>query len=80
MTLFFMRNSFSMVLRNTMGQKMQLIKSGFIVFATDDSRAGIDAARVWLKLKALSQDQVRLYRDNGQVLVETLKPIAIAPS
>ena len=50
-----------------------MIKAGVVVFATDDSRAGIEDARAWLKEKGLTPDQVRLYRANGQTLVETIK-------
>lgn len=53
------------------------IKPGFVVFATEDTRDGILDARAWLKEKGLQPDQVRLFRHNGQVLVETIKPTFI---
>jgi hypothetical protein len=62
-----------------MGQNMQEIKTGVVVFATDDTKEGILDARAWLKEKKLTPDQVRLYRHEGMTLVETLKPISIAP-
>jgi hypothetical protein len=65
------------VLCNTMGQIMQTIKTGVIVFATDASRDGVIAARSWLKEKALAPDQVRLFNLDGQTLVETLRPTVI---
>lgn len=63
-----------------MGHNMQEIKTGVVVFATDDTREGILDARSWLKEKKLTPDQVRLYRHQGMTLVETLKPTSIAPS
>lgn len=54
-----------------------MIKAGVIVFATDSSKAGVEDARAWLKEKALRPDQVRLYRDDGMVLIETLVPVDI---
>ena len=62
-----------------MGRNMQEIKTGVVVFATDDTREGIMAAREWLKEKKLTPDQVRLYRHQGMTLVETLKPCCIMP-
>lgn len=59
---------------------MGFIKAGVIVFATDDSREGIADARAWLKLKRLTPDKVRLFRMNGQTLVETLVPCEIPQS
>lgn len=56
---------------------MGTIKPGVIVFATDASREGILEARAWLKEKALTPDQVRLFRLNDQTLVETLRPVDI---
>jgi hypothetical protein len=56
---------------------MQQIKTGTIVFATSDCKEGQADARQWLRDKGLKPDQVRLYRDKGQVLVQTLKPIVI---
>lgn len=56
---------------------MDKIKTGFVVFATDDTRCGILDARAWLKENNMTPDQVRLYRHDGQILVETLKPISI---
>lgn len=69
-----------MVLRNTMGQIMGTIKTGVIVFATDDSREGILDARAWLKEKGMTPDQVRLFRHDGMTLIETLRPIEIQKS
>ena len=56
---------------------MAKIKTGFVVFATQDTPSGIADARAWLSENAMKQDQVRLYRLDGQVLVETLKPVLI---
>lgn len=67
------------VLRNTLGQIMATIKTGVVVFATEDTREGIFAAREWLKEKALTKEAVRLYRHDGLVLVETLQPTDILP-
>jgi len=54
-----------------------MIKPGVIVYATGDCREGIEDARAWLRAKQLKPDQVRLYRDDGMVLVEALVPVAI---
>lgn len=54
------------------------IKPGWIVFATADCAEGIRDARAWLKGKSLTPQDVRLYRLNGQVLVETLRPCEIS--
>ena len=51
------------------------IKVGTIIFATLDCKEGLADARAWLVEKKLTPDQVRLYRLDGQVLVEALKPI-----
>lgn len=56
-----------------MGQNMQVIKAGFVVFATQDTREGIEDARAYLRNKAFTKEQARLYRHDGQVLVELLK-------
>lgn len=56
-----------------------MIKSGVIVFATGDSREGVADARAWLKEKSLTPQDVRLYRHDGQVLVETLRSVEILP-
>ena len=57
---------------------MTEIKQGVVVFATDDTKEGRDDARAWLKAKSLTPDQVRLFRLNDQVLVETLKAVEIS--
>jgi len=59
---------------------MAISKPGVIVFATDDSRAGVNDARAWLREKGLTPDQVRLFKLDGQVLIEAIKPVAIFPS
>lgn len=56
---------------------MDKIKAGVIVFATDDSKDGIQDARAWLKEKAFTPQQVRLYKHEGQTLVETLQAVFI---
>lgn len=56
---------------------MDKIKAGVIVFATDDSKDGIQDAREWLKEKAFTPQQVRLYKHEGQTLVETLQAVFI---
>lgn len=56
---------------------MDKIKAGVIVFATDDSKDGIQDARAWLKEKGLTPQQVRLYKHEGQTLVETLQAVSI---
>ena len=62
-----------------MGQAMDKIKAGFVVFATDDTREGIIDAREWLNASGLTPQDARLYRHNGQTLVELLKPCCIKP-
>jgi len=54
-----------------------VIKRGVIVFATDDCPEGRAEARAWLKSKRMTPQDVRLYALNGQVLVETLRPVFI---
>ena len=55
-----------------------MIKSGTVVFATGDCREGIEDARAWLKEKALTPADVRLYRADGMVMVEAVRAIHIA--
>lgn len=54
-----------------------MVKTGVIVFATGDCKEGRDEARVWLKGKGLTPQDVRLYALDGLVLVETLRPVKI---
>ena len=54
------------------------IKSGTIVFATSDCKDGIADARAWLKDKAMTPADVRLFVHGGQVLVQTLRHVALA--
>jgi hypothetical protein len=54
-----------------------MVKAGVIVFATQDCKDGRADARRWLKETGLKPDQVRLFVADGQVLVETLKPVWI---
>lgn len=56
------------------------IKSGTIVFATQDCAEGRADARVWLREKGLTPNQVRLYSDGGMVLVSALLPLDIPAS
>lgn len=58
---------------------MGKIKTGFIVFATDASREGVEDARAWLREKKLTPDQVRLYQHDGMTLVQTKVPVEIRP-
>jgi len=51
------------------------IKVGTIIFATLDCKEGLADARAWLVDQKLTPQQVRLYRHDGQVLVDALKPI-----
>jgi len=48
------------------------IKAGTVIFATLDCKDGLADARSWLVEQKLTPQQVRLYRHDGQVLVETL--------
>jgi hypothetical protein len=61
----------------TLGEEMHKIKIGTIIFATSDCKAGIADARAYLAEMKLKPDQVRLYRHDGQVLIQTLKPVAL---
>jgi hypothetical protein len=54
-----------------------LIKPGTVVYATSDCREGIEDARAWLKEKALTPSDVRLYRADGMVLVEAVRGVEI---
>ncbi len=56
-----------------------IFKPGWILFATDDSKEGVLAARAWLAEHKLKPDQVRLFALNGQTLVEAIKPVEITP-
>lgn len=49
-----------------------MIKPGTIVFATGDCKEGRDEARAWLREKALTPQEVRLYREADMVLVAAL--------
>jgi hypothetical protein len=53
------------------------IKAGVIVFASSDCREGVADARAYLAEMKLKPDQVRLYRHDGQVLIQTLKPVSL---
>lgn len=46
-----------------------MIRSGTVVFATDDSEAGVSDARAWLASKGLTRADVKLVKREGQVLV-----------
>lgn len=59
---------------------MPPIKPGFVVYADADTREGIEAARAWAKEKGLTPQDVRLYRLDGMVLIETLRPVTIPPT
>lgn len=56
---------------------MDKIKKGVVVFATKDTKEGRKDARSWLKAKRLTPKQVRLFRLDGMVLVESLQEIDI---
>lgn len=49
-----------------------MIKTGTIVFATQDDKDGRDEARAWLRDKELTPQKVRLYRERGMALVVAL--------
>lgn len=51
------------------------IKTGTIVFATDDSREGVKDARAWLKEKSLTSFDVRLYQYEGCTLIQAIRPL-----
>ena len=57
-----------------------MIKPGTVVYATGDCREGIEDARAWLREKALTPADVRLYRADGMVLVEAVRGIEISPT
>jgi len=61
----------------TLWQHMTDIKAGTIMFATSACKAGIVDARDWLKEKQYKPDEVRLYKNEGMVLVQALKNISI---
>lgn len=56
---------------------MTEIKAGTIIFATSACKAGASDARDWLKEKQYKPDEVRLYKNEGMVLVQALKNITI---
>ena len=56
---------------------MPPIKPGFVVYADSDTREGIEAARAWLKEKNLTPQDVRLFRADGLVMVETLRAVEL---
>ena len=58
---------------------MGKIKAGFVVYATDSTRDGVEDARAWLREKRLTPDQVRLYQHDGMTLVQAKVPIDIPP-
>ena len=57
-----------------------MIKPGTVVYATGDCREGIEDARAWLREKALTPADVRLYRADGMVLVEAVRGVEISPT
>lgn len=57
-----------------MGQYMATIKAGFVIFATMATTEGIEDARAFLRTNGFAKDQARLYRHDGQVMVELLRP------
>ena len=56
---------------------MGKIKKGVVVFATQDTSAGRSDARLWLNNCGLTPGDVRLYKHDGMVLVESLREISI---
>jgi len=54
-----------------------LFKPGTILFATADTAEGRADARAWLKEKAMTPEQVRLYREGDMVLVAALVPVSV---
>ena len=56
---------------------MTEIKAGTIIFATSACKDGVADARAWLKEKQYKPDEVRLYKNEGMVLVQALKNIPI---
>ena len=56
---------------------MAEIKAGTIIFATSACKDGVADARAWLKEKRYTPDEVRLYKNDGMVLVQALKNISI---
>lgn len=46
-----------------------------IIYASTDDRASFDDARSWLKDQGYTKDQVRMFRDNGSLLIEALKDL-----
>jgi len=54
-----------------------LFKPGTILFATADTAEGRADARAWLKAKAMTPQQVRLYREGDMVLVAALVPVSV---
>lgn len=45
------------------------MRAGWVLFATDDSEAGISDARQWCKDNSMTGEDVRLVRREGQCLV-----------
>lgn len=52
------------------------VQADTVIFATDDSAAGIADARAWIKLQQLTADDARLIRKDGQCLVIAKKPLS----
>lgn len=50
-------------------EEARMIPIGTVVFATDDSEAGVADARAWLASKGYTRADVRLIKREGQVLV-----------
>jgi len=47
-----------------------------VLFATDDSEAGVSDARLWIKAQAFTADDVRLVKRDGQCLVIAKRPVS----
>lgn len=45
------------------------MREGFILFASDDSDAGVSDARAYISREGFTSDDVRLIKKDGQALV-----------
>jgi len=47
-----------------------------VLFATDDSEAGVSDARLFIRAQAFTSDDVRLVNRGGQTLVIAKRPVS----
>lgn len=57
-----------------------MIQAGTVIFATDASAEGIEAAKAWARAQGFTADDVRIVKRDGQCLVIATRAVKPAPT